>query len=59
MKVTFLALIKQITSKSLVALEKESRLILDFKPDDDILDKINRLHKADELVQITIEKVED
>lgn len=54
MEVKFLALIKQITSKSLVSLDKECQLILRFQADDDILDKLNRLHKPDELVEISV-----
>jgi len=54
MEVKFLALIKSVNSKSLVSLEKETRLLLEFKSDNDILNKINRLHKPDELVEITI-----
>lgn len=56
MEVQFLALIKQITSKSLVSLDKECQLILRFQADDDILDKLNRLHKPDELVEITVKE---
>jgi len=56
MEVTFLALIKQITSKSLVSLDKECQLILRFQADDNILDKLNRLHKPDELVEISIKE---
>lgn len=56
MEVQFLALIKQITSKSLVSLDKECQLILRFQADDDILDKLNRLHKPDELVEILIKE---
>jgi len=54
MEVKFLALIKSVNSKSLVSLEKETRLLLEFKSDNDILNKINRLHKPDELVEVTI-----
>ena len=50
MKVVFEALVKQMTVKSLVSGDKEARLILQFIPTDDILDKINRLHKADDVV---------
>ena len=54
MKVAFKALIKSITTKSLVSGDKESRLILQFLPTDDILDKINKLHKADDSVMIVL-----
>lgn len=54
MQVKFQALIKQITSKSLVSLDKETRLILQFQPTDDILNKLNILHKPDELVEVVM-----
>ncbi|MBA7588756.1 hypothetical protein ES708_30824 [subsurface metagenome] len=54
MQVKFEALIKQITSKSLVSLDKETRLILQFQPSEDILNKLNVLHKPDELVEVVI-----
>jgi len=54
MEVEFEALIKQLTVKSLVSLDKEARLILQFQPSDEILDKLNKLHKPDELVEVKI-----
>lgn len=54
MKVKFEALIKKMEQKSLVSLDKECRLTLQFQSDDDIIDKINRLHKPDELVKVII-----
>lgn len=54
MEVKFEALIKQITSKSLVSLDKETRLILQFQPSEDILNKLNIIHKPDELVKVVI-----
>ena len=54
MEVKFEALIKQITSKSLVSLDKETRLILQFQPSEDILNKLNILHKPDELIEVVI-----
>lgn len=54
MQVEFKALIKQITSKSLVSLDKETRLILQFEADNEILNKLNVLHKPDELVEVVI-----
>jgi len=54
MKVKFEALIKEIKTKSLVSLDKEARIILQFQPTDDILDKLNRIHKPDELVKVVI-----
>jgi len=59
MKVSFEALIKELKIKSLVSLDKECRLILQFQADDDIINKINRLHKPDELVNIKISKIEE
>jgi len=58
MEVTFLALIKEIKTKSLVSLDKEARIILQFQPTDDILNKLNQIHKPDELVNITISRIE-
>ena len=54
MKVAFPALIKQLTVKSLVCGDKEARLILQFQPNDDILDKINKLHKADDDIFVVL-----
>jgi len=54
MKVAFEALIKSLTTKSLVSGDLESRLILQFLPTADILDKINKLHKADENIMIVL-----
>ena len=54
MQVKFEALIKEIKTKSLVSLDKEARLVLQFSPTDDILDKLNRIHKPDELVKVVI-----
>ena len=58
MEVNFLCLIKSITTKSLRSLDKGSSMVLEFQSDDDLLDKINRLHKADSLVKITIQEEE-
>jgi len=56
MKAQFLALIKQITSKSLVSGDKSARVILEFDaPSDELMDSLNRLHKGDGLVKVTIE----
>ena len=59
MEVSFEALIKEIKTKSLVSLDKEVRIVLQFQPSDDILDKLNRIHKPDELVNIKISKIEE
>jgi len=58
-EVKFEALIKEIKTKSLVSLDKEARIVLQFQPSDDILDKLNRIHKPDELVNIKISKIEE
>lgn len=58
MQVKFEALIKKMEQKSLISLDKECRLTLQFQADDDVIDKINRLHKPDSLVQIIIKEGE-
>jgi len=40
--------------KSLVSGDKEAELILRFLPTDDILDTINRLHKADDNIMVVL-----
>jgi len=54
MEVSFEALIKELKIKSLVSLDKEARLVLQFQPTDDILDKLNRIHKPDEVVKVVV-----
>jgi hypothetical protein len=54
MKVAFRALVKQVNIKSLVSGDKEVRLILQFSPTDDILNKINKLHKADDDIFVVL-----
>ena len=54
MKVAFEALIKQMSIKSLVSGDKEAELKLRFIPTVEILNKLNELHKADELVNVEI-----
>ena len=55
MKVMFEALIKQNTIKSLVSGDKQARLILEFEAsDNETMDKINKLHRADETVMVII-----
>jgi hypothetical protein len=51
-QVAFPALIKELSVKSLVSGDKEARLVLQFLPTDDILDGINRLHRADASVMV-------
>ena len=54
MKVAFKGLIKNLNIKSLVCGEKEARLMIDFKPSNDVLNELNKLHKPDELVYVVI-----
>jgi len=57
MKVAFEALIKQMTIKSLVSMDKQARLLLEFNADnDELMMNLNKLHKADDTVKIIIEK---
>lgn len=59
MKVNFQAQIKTVTIKSLVSLDKSARIDLEFQPSDELIDKINRLHKPDSLINITIQEEEE
>ncbi len=57
MKVVFEALIKELKLRSLVSLDKEAELKIRFNAEDDeLINKINKLHKADEEVEITIKE---
>jgi hypothetical protein len=58
-QVAFPALIKELNVKSLVSGDKEARLILQFLADDDILDGINRLHRADGPVMIALVAIDN
>jgi len=58
-QVAFPALIKELNVKSLVTGDKEARLVLQFQPTDDLLDQINRLHRADELIMAAIVPIEN
>jgi len=56
MKAEFYALIKQVAAKSLVSGDKGARVILEFdSPSDELMDSLNRLHKADNVRKVTIE----
>ncbi len=55
----FPALIKELSVKSLVSGDKEARLILQFIPTDEILDGLNRLHKADSLVMAAFVAIQE
>lgn len=53
--VKFQALIKEIKIKSLVSLDKEARLILQFDANDsELLSELVKLQKADELKDVQI-----
>jgi len=54
MQVKFEALIKELKIKSLVSLDKEARIVLQFQPTDDVLNKLNKIHKPDELVKVVM-----
>jgi len=54
MKVAFEALIKKLSIKSLVSGDKQAELKLQFLPTDNILDKINKLHKADDEIMVVL-----
>ena len=54
MQAEFEALIKQIQIKSLVSLDKEAEIRLRFLPNDELMDKLTRLHRADSNVKVII-----
>jgi len=55
MEVAFEAQIMQNSIKSLRSMDKEARLILEYKAEDDeLVSNINKLHKADREVYIVI-----
>ena len=57
MKVAFEALIIENRIKSLRSMDKEARLILEYKADDDkLINEINKLHSAENTVMIVIMK---
>ena len=55
-KVTFGALIKKRSTKSLVSGDLEMELVLRFIPTEEIENKLAKLHKADELVSVEIKE---
>ncbi len=56
-KVAFEALIIENKIKSLRSMDKEARLILEYKADDDeLINEINKLHSAEDTVVIVIMK---
>ena len=55
MRVSFVAQIMQNNIKSLRSMDKEARLTLEYKADDDeLISKINKLHSAEKTVMIMI-----
>ena len=55
MQVAFEAQIMQNNIKSLRSMDKEARLVIEYKADDDeLISNINKLHKADETVYVVI-----
>jgi len=59
MKTAFPALIKSISVKSLVSGDKEGEIRLRFLPTDEVMDALQRLHKADEEVSVGIVAIDD
>ena len=58
MEITLQALIKKLEIKSLVSLDKVARLTLDFSAEDDeTINRVNKLMRADEEVQVTIRNI--
>jgi len=59
-QVSFEALIKKVTVKSLVSLDKEAHLLLQFNAENnELIDQINRLHRPDEMVRVKISNERD
>ena len=52
----FDALIKKIEIKSLVSGDKEAQILLQFQPTNELLDSLNKLHRADDLIRVKIEE---
>ena len=52
----FDALIKKIEIKSLVSGDKEAQILMRFQPTDELLDSLNKLHKADDMVRVEIKE---
>ena len=60
MKVAFEAQIMQNNIKSLRSLDKEARLIIEYRAgDDELVANINKLHKPDKTVMIVIMEKEE
>jgi hypothetical protein len=60
LKVTFKAFIKKLEVKSLVSLDKGARLIIDFSGENpELINKINRLMRADEEIAVILNNEDD
>ena len=60
LKIAFDALIKQITTKSLVSGDKATRIILEIdSPSDEVLNNINQLHRADGTLKVVFIESEE
>jgi len=60
LKVAFDALIKEVKTKSLVSGDKATRIILEIdNPADDMLNDINRLHRADGTLKVVFMENEE
>jgi hypothetical protein len=57
MKTAFPALIKSISVKSLCSGDKEGEIRLRFLPTDEVMDALQRLHRADEEVMVGIVEI--
>jgi len=57
MRTAFPALIKSIAVKSLVSGDKEGEIRLRFLPTDEVMDALQRLHRADEEVMVGIAEI--
>ena len=58
MQVGFEALVQQVAIKSLRTGDKSARITLEIdSPSDELLDSINRLHRADKLVGVAMAEV--
>jgi hypothetical protein len=57
MTTSFPALMKKLEIKSLISGDKGARLLLEFRIEDDkLISELNRLMKADNEVEVTIER---
>ena len=59
MNITFKALIKKLTFKSLVSLDKECIITLECNQSDEVYKSLISLHRADKEVEISIKELKD